>query len=229
MAAAGPLRLLVQIYVLVFGGFMQLQELFRKVTITGLLLVPGTLAHAQDAWSFPDFSATQVLESRKADVSMKIYHSGDSVRVERSGAISTLYMPSKSKVYNLTTYPDHSRQCVVMKPEQARMLPSPLELLQGSHLKRTALGTEVVEGHPCKIENVVVKRPDGGTIESKVWEAQDLRGMPVKIESHIGELTLSAVYRDIAMETPDQNLFIVPEKCTPFENMGQVVEQKTLK
>jgi len=208
---------------------MQLQELFRKVTITVLVLASGTLAHAQDALSFPDFSATQVLESRKADVSMKVYRSGDSVRVERSGAMSTLYMPSESKVYNLTTYPDHSRQCVVMKPEQARMLPSPLELLQGSDLKRTTVGTEVVEGHPCKIENVVVKRPDGKTIESKVWEAQDLKGIPVKIESHIGELTLSAVYRDISIETPDQNLFSIPEKCKPFEKMGQVVEQKTLK
>lgn len=208
---------------------MQLSELFRKVTMAVFVLVSGTLAHAQDALSFPDFSATQVLESRKADVSMKVYLSGDSVRVERSGAMSTLYMPSKSKVYNLTTYPDHSRQCVVMKPQQAKMLPSPLELLQGSDLKRTAVGTEVLEGHPCKIENVVVKRPDGKTIESKVWEAQDLRGIPVKIESHIGELTLSAVYRDIAMGTPDQNLFTVPEECTPFENMWQAVEQKTIK
>jgi hypothetical protein len=208
---------------------MQLQELFRKVTIAVLVLVSGTLVHAQDALSFPDFSATQVFESRKADISMKIYHSGGSVRVERSAAMSTLYMPSKSRVYNLTTYPDHTHQCVVMKPEQAKMLPSPLELLEGSEVKRTAAGTEVVEGHPCKVENVVVKRPDGKTVESKVWEAQDLKGIPVKIESHIGELTLSAVYRDISMETSDQDLFTIPEKCTPFEKMWQIAEQKTVK
>jgi hypothetical protein len=208
---------------------MQLPELFRKVTIAVLVLVSGALAHAQNALGFPDFSATQVFESRKADISMKIYHSGDSVRVERSAAMSTLYMPSKSRVYNLTTYPDHTHQCVVMKPEQAKMLPSPLELLEGSEVKRTAAGTEVVEGHPCKIENVLVKRPDGSTVESKVWEAQDLKGIPVKIESRIGELTLSAVYRDISMETPDQNLFTIPEKCTPFEKTWQVAEHKTIK
>jgi hypothetical protein len=74
-----------------------------------------------------------------------------------------------------------------------------------------------------------VTRPDGKTIESKVWEAQDLNGIPVKIESHIGEFTLSAIYRDISTETPDQNLFTIPEKCTPFEKMGQVAEQKTVK
>jgi len=208
---------------------MQLQELFRKVTITAFVLTSSLRAHGQGAWTFPDFSATQILESRKADISMKVYRAGDSVRLDRSGALSTLYMPSKSKVYNLTTYPDHSHQCVVMKPEQAKMLPSPLELLQGSDMKRTAAGTEVVDGHPCNIEKVVVTRPDGKTIESKVWEAQDLKGIPVKIESHIGEFTLSAVYRDISMETPDQQLFTVPEKCTPFEKMGQVVEQKIVK
>ena len=208
---------------------MQLQQLIRRVMITAFVLTSSFVAHGQSAWNFPDFSATQVLESRKADISMKVYRAGDSVRVERSQALSTLYMPSKRKVYNLTTYPDHSHQCVEMKPEQAKMLPSPLELLQGYDMTRTAEGTEVIDGHPCNIEKVVVTRPDGKTIESKVWEAQDLKGIPVKIESHIGELTLSAVYRDISMETPDQQQFTVPEKCTPFEKMGQVVEQRIVK
>src|SRR5215472_14790107 len=141
------------------GGFML--QFFRKAAIAALVLTSGAVAHGQNAWTFPDFSATQVFESRKANMSMKVYLTGSSVRVERSAAISTLYVPSDGKVYNLTTYPDRSHRCVVMKSAQARMLPSPLELLQGSEVKRTSAGAEVVEGHPCKIENVVVKRPDG--------------------------------------------------------------------
>jgi len=207
---------------------MQLIKVFYRVILVALVIVPGVLAQAQDAWSFPDFSATQVFESSKFNMSMKVYYSGSSLRLERNPAISTLYMPSESKVYNLTTYPDHSHQCVAMKPEQAKMLPSPLELLQGVQVKRTPAGTEVVEGHTCKVENVVVKRPDGKTIESKVWEAQDLKGIPVKIESHIGEITLAAVYRNISLEK-NQEMFTVPEKCTPFEKMGQVAERKTLR
>jgi len=208
---------------------MQLRTLFDKITIAILVFASGTLAHAQDVWSFPDFSATQVFESRRGNMSTKVYLSSDSVRVDRGPALSTLYMPSQRKVYNFTTYPDKSHQCVVMKPEQAKMLPSPLELLQGSHLTRTITGMEVVEGHPSRIETVVVTRPDGKTIESKVWEAQDLQGIPVRIESHIGDITLSAVYRDISIETPDRSLFLIPDKCTPFEKMGQVVEQKILR
>jgi len=196
--------------------------------IAMFVLASGAIVYGQDAWTFPDFSATQVFESRRTNMEIKIYRSGSSVRVERSAAMSTLYVPSKSKVYNLTTYPDHSHQCVVMNPDQAKMLPSPLELLQGKDLKRTPAGTEVVQGHLCNIENVVVTRPDGKTIESKVWEAQDLQGVPVKIESHLEDITLSAFYRDIALGTPDQALFTIPEKCTPIEKMGQVVEVKIL-
>jgi hypothetical protein len=208
---------------------MAFREIFSKVTIAGFVLFCGVFVHAQNSWNFPDFSATQVLESRKANMVMKVYRSGDSVRVKRSEALSTLYVPSNSRVYSLTTYPDHSHQCVVMKPGQAKMLPSPLELLQGPNVSRTDAGTETVDGHPCKVEKVVVTRSDGKKIESKVWEAQDLQGLPVKIESHVGEIILSASYRDISVGTPERELFTLPEKCTPLEKMGQVVEQKTIR
>ena len=208
---------------------MQSQRLFDKLGIITFMLAFGALAHGQNTLEFPDFSATQVFPSSKADMEMKVYRSGSSVRVERSAALSTLYVPSSSKVYNLTTYPDNSHQCVVMKPDQARMLPSPLELLEGPVVKRAPVGTEFVDGHACQVENVVVTRPDGKTVESKVWEAEDLKGIPVRIESRISGVTLTAVYRDISVNAPDHALFTIPEKCTPFENMGQVVEQTTLK
>jgi hypothetical protein len=203
---------------------------FNKVLVLGwLTFFFGGFVHAQNSFNFPDFSASQVFQSRKADITMKVYRSGSSVRVERSGALSTLYVPAKSEVYNFTVYPDHSRQCVAMKPEQAKMLPSPLELIQGKILKRTAAGSDMVEGHPVKVEAVTVAQPDGKTIESKVWEAEDLNGVPVKIESYIDGMTLRAVYRDIVMGEPDQALFTIPDRCTPFEKMFQVAEARTLK
>ena len=181
------------------------------------------------SWDFPDLTATEVIQMATFDRPMKIYRSGSSTRVERTAAWSTLYVPSTSKTYNLTTYPDGSHQCVSMKPEQARMTPSPLELLNGTKVSRTPAGTEVVEGHSCKVENVVVTRNDGKTIESKVWKADDLQGVPVKIESRVGEQKITAVYRDIVLGAPDKNLFIPPDKCTPFEKMGQVAEKVEVK
>jgi hypothetical protein len=116
-----------------------------------------------------------------------------------------------------------------MKPEQAKMLPSPLELILGRVVKRTLAGSEVVDGHPSKIEDVSVVEPDGKTVESRVWEAEDLKGIPVKIESHIDGVTLRATYRDVVIGTPDEVLFHVPDRCTPFEKMGQIAEARVLK
>jgi len=124
-------------------------------------------------WEFPDFSTTQVFQMANFGVPMKVYRAGTSVRMERSAAWSTLYTPYH--IYNLTSYPDGSKQCVVMRPEQVKLLPSPVELLNGTKVHRTLEGTDVVEGHRCKVEKVVVTRPDGKTIESKVWEAEDLK------------------------------------------------------
>jgi hypothetical protein len=125
-------------------------------------------------------------------------------------------------------YPDHSHQCVAMKPEQAKMVPSPLELILGRLVKRTPAGSEVIDGHPSKIEDVVVVEPDGKTIESRVWEADDLQGIPVKIESDLDGVTLRATYRDIAIGPPNELLFRVPDRCIPFEKMGQVAEARVL-
>jgi hypothetical protein len=207
---------------------MRLSRIIGKVAAAIVLVSPATFARAQDPgdpWDFPDFSATQVVQTGKFDMPIKIYRSGSNVRVERNAAWSTLYLPATGKIYNLTTYPDGSHQCVVMRPDQERMMPSPLELLNGTKVKRTPAGTEVVEGYTCKVENVVVTRADGKTIESKVWEAEDLKGVPVKIESQLPPRKLTAVYRDIVLGTPDKALFTPPDKCTPFEKMGQVVEK----
>ncbi len=205
---------------------MRIKDFLRAVVLTFSLV---GMTYAQDGWKFSDFSATQVFQSRRGEMAMKVYRSGSNVRLERSAAISTLYATDSSKIYNLTTYPDKSRQCVSMKPEEAKMLPSPLELIQGKVVKRVRVGSEMVEGHATKVENVSVMGRDGKIIESKVWEAEDLKGIPVKIESQIHGITLRASYRDIVIEPPDKVLFEVPNRCTPIEKMGQVAESRILK
>jgi hypothetical protein len=199
------------------------------------MLLLASRVHAQnsaeDPWKFPDYSATQVFHSAKYDISMKVYRSGSSVRVERSAAMATLYVNTSNKVYDLTVYPDGSRQCVAMRPDQAKMMPSPLELLNGTKVKRTLApaGKEVVEGHMCKVEIAQVTRADGKIIESKVWEAEDLNGVPVKIESQLPETKVTAIYRDIVWGSPDKALLAPPNKCIPYEKMGEVVEHEIVK
>ena len=190
--------------------------------------IPVQAQQPESPWDFPDFSGTQVFPTGKYDITMKVYRSGSDVRVERdaNGMAPELWITASRKAYNISVYADGKRSCEVSTPEQALMMPSPLELLFGAKVMRTPAGTEVVEGHPCKVEKVVVTRMDGKTtVESKVWEAEDLKGVPVKIESqHPGGAHLTVVYRDIVLGTPDKALFTPPDKCTPFEKMWQVAK-----
>jgi len=189
--------------------------------------IPAQAQQSESPWNFPDFSATEVYHAGNYDILMKVYRSGSNVRVERNAAQIGLWITASRKAYSIVGYPDGSRSCVVSTTEKALMMPpSPLELLFGTKVMRTPAGTEVVEGHPCKVEKVVVTRMDGKTtVESKVWEAEDLKGVPVKIESqHPGGAHLTVVYRDIVLGTPDKALFTPPDKCTPFEKMWQVAK-----
>ncbi len=202
-----------------------------QILVMVVLLSSVVVARAQDfqnPWNFPDFSAIQLLGPERRPLPMKVYWSGPSLRIETSPALADLFLPTTGNVYRLTVYPDKSRQCVVMRSDQAKMLPSPLGMLQGTKVKRTPAGRQTVEGHSCKVEHVSVTRSDGTIIESTVWEAVDLKGVPVKIESVIDHHTFTAVYRAVAIGTLDKSLFAPPDKCTPYEKMGQVVENKTI-
>lgn len=210
---------------------MRLSRTIGKAVVIAMLASSAMLASAQDSgdpWNLPDFSAIQLSPLGHRPLPMKVYRSGTTVRVDTTPVLSTLYVPSNSKVYRLTVYPDKTRQCIVMKTEQAKMLPSPLELLNGTKVKRTPVGTETVDGHSCKVEDVVVTRADGKTIESKVWEAEDLKGIPVKIVSQLEHSKLAAVYRDIVIAPQDKALLTPPDKCIPYEKMGQVAEHEVI-
>ncbi len=117
---------------------------FRKTALAGsamLSLASQVPAQkSEDPWRFPDFSATQVFQMKNYDVPMKVWRSGSSVRVEVAPVITALYVPGTGKVYKLTSYPDGSHQCVVMRPDQAKITPSPLELLNGTKVRRSSRG-----------------------------------------------------------------------------------------
>jgi hypothetical protein len=110
-----------------------------------------------------------------------------------------------------------------MKTSQVTMLPSPMQLISGAKVERTDAGTEEFEGHPCKVETVVVTAIDGKTTSLKIWEAEDLKGVPVKIavKARLGE-GLVAVYRDVKLESVSPESFSPAYKCVPLENIGQV-------
>jgi hypothetical protein len=74
---------------------------------------------------------------------------------------------------------------------------------------------ETIDGHPSKIRNyTAISKDPPATIKVKLWEAEDLKGFPVKMEIEPpskGKFTIS--YSDISLERPDPKLFVLPAIC----------------
>jgi len=191
-------------------------------------------------FNFPDFTAIQKLGATggPAPLLMKIYFSGSTVRVDLSPKIENLFVTSTGTVYRIETYPDKTSSCVSMRRDQAGST-SPLEMLQGVKVERTPAGTDEVDGHKTKVEDVVVTRADGKVMKSKVWVSDEFQGVPIKIVSEVPPLAKSgpgaktvkigALYGDIKFEKVDPALLTPPDNCKPIEKTFKVVEQKVVK
>lgn len=202
------------------------EHILRRLLTMALamLLVPGTSGQAPDAWKLPDFTAMEHLQFRgRSTAPSKIYRSGTKFRIEFAPSLASVYVPEKDRAYNLFNIDTAKPTCVEMKTNQVTMLPSPMQLISGIKVERTGAGTEEFEGHRCKVETVVATAADGKTTSLKVWEAEDLKGVPVKIavKARLGQ-GLVAVYRDIKLENVSDELFNPPYQCTPLERVGQV-------
>lgn len=192
-----------------------------KLTAILALAMPATAVNAQDPLGLPDFSATEV----KARMNWKIHHSGSKLRVEPSAATATIFVPDEDKVYNLFIAPEKT-SCVVMKTAQAQMMRSPLLLVYGPNTKRTpAAAKEVVDGHSCTVLDAVTTLPDGNRINSRIWAADDLKGVPLRIDVSFDRGAITTTYRDIVVGTPAPALFKLPAKCTPHEKTYEIAPE----
>jgi hypothetical protein len=205
------------------GSEMRLPRTIIKATAVVVLTscACAIAARAQDSGSsriFPDFSATQEMGNLPPG---KVYQSGSNFRVEEIPGFTVIYLAAAYKAYDLFS----RGNCIQVSPEKETRLPIPFQLLTGTKVERTAVGTEIVDGHNCKVENVVVTSAQGKVTQSKVWEAQDLKGAPVKIESQTQRGKVVATYHDIVLGTPDPALFKPPSPCAPEDKMYQVAPQ----
>jgi hypothetical protein len=122
-----------------------------------------------------------------------------------------LVRPDKKETYLL--YPAF-KACIVapMDPEDLAALEKPAKIL------KTPLGNEVVDGHPCVKNKVVVNQPDGITHEAIVWRAADLKGFPLIIQTTEGADTLVLHFHQVRFEKPDAKVFDLPASTDKYDD-----------
>jgi|HubBroStandDraft_1064217.scaffolds.fasta_scaffold02957_2 hypothetical protein len=75
------------------------------------------------------------------------------------------------------------------------------------------VGEETVDGHVCRVEDVIISFPKRPPAKLRFWEAEDLQGFPVKIELRTTNIHRSMEYKNVVLGPQDPTLFVYPNQC----------------
>ena len=166
--------------------------------------------------SAKQFSATVVASGaaaqRAGEMSMKVYKSGDKMRTEMPNGMGAVIIDLSQHNFYMVM----KSMCMQM-PAQSQS--NPFAQASGATIDRSPAGSDTFDGHSCKVENLTVTPRDGKPTKMKVWEAEDLKGFPVKVEIQSDKGPLTVIYRDISFDAPAASLFTHPENCQEMPSM----------
>jgi hypothetical protein len=100
---------------------------------------------------------------------------------------------------------------------------------QNFNLTTTELGKETVDGHPCVENKVVVTGNKVETQEFTVWNATDLKNLPIKIFLTKTNVEITMTFTDVSLAKPDASLFNPPASYTRYDNMQTMMQQVMMK
>ncbi len=168
--------------------------------------------------AFQQFSAT-LNGGLGRDTNRKIYRSGKLMRFD---------FPDHYRVSDLDTrsswlvYPKSCSKVPMLDPGvfpfSRKFRVEQSSTIEGKETKET------VDGHTCKIEDVVLvaEGPIPTTFKMKLYRAEDLIGFPLRIDvgnpMNHAEFTIN--YSNVSLEPPDAQLFKLPAKCPEWSLGG---------
>jgi hypothetical protein len=161
------------------------------------------------------FSATMVttgssMGSHAPQGDMKIYRLGDKIRTNVG-----------SMGYSVIDMSEHTMYMVMGQGMCMQMAPKTEQnpFAQRGSVERTPAGTDTVDGHSCKVEDVTVTSQNGTKTKMKVWEANDLQSFPVKVQVETTRGPITVMYKDVRFDAPAASLFAHPDNCRQMPSM----------
>jgi hypothetical protein len=190
----------------------------RKLHIVAIGLVITCMAmsaRAQNPFdSNKSFSATIVISGMSSKASggdAKVYRSGTKIRTTLPGGAGYTLIDTAERTTYMVMGGSMCMQMTVQGQE------NPFAQASDTTVERSSAGTDTLEGHACKVENLAVTPHSGPragqTTKMKVWEAQDLHGFPIKVETQSSHGPVTIEYKDVSLAPPDPSLFTHPDNC----------------
>lgn len=94
-----------------------------------------------------------------------------------------------------------------------------LEAAEKSKVTIEKLGEETLDGHPCVKNKVTITSATGEKQELTVWNATDLKKLPIKTIQKQGDETITTRYTRIQFARPDAKKFEPPAGAEEFKGM----------
>lgn len=187
-------------------------------SLVGLIICALALAaqNAQSPFAIANFSATVMTTTPSGQqMRQKMYKLGDKLRLDmtqRPGMFMLMLLDQQQSYMVMGP-----QRCMEMSTRAPRGRRNPFTA-QGK-VERKALGTETVDGHVCKVEEITVIPAEGQPTVMKAWEAQDLNGFPIRVEIQTERGPMQVHFTDISLNAPDAAMMAVPQGCRAMPSM----------
>lgn len=136
--------------------------------------------------------------------------------------VVTISQPGKKAAYMI--YPNLQSYIEITPPDSASAATN-----EDSKIEATGLGKETVDSHPCTKNKTVITDKQGTKHEFTVWNADDLKNFPIKIETEEQGIAMTMSYKNISFFKPEAALFNPPASYTRYDNVQEMLQQVMMK
>jgi hypothetical protein len=89
-------------------------------------------------------------------------------------------------------------------------------------MKKTELGKETIDGHPCVKSKVVMTDDQGKAQEATIWEASDMKDFPVQVQMADEGANVVIRYSNVQLAVPPASLFEPPAGYAKYASMQEL-------
>ncbi len=176
-----------------------------------MILVPGKLSYGGGQTRF-EVDISKVEGSRIPPLI------GEQLKATGMAEVVMIARPDKKLSY--VQYPGLKAFAEIPMPEGINP-----ESAKKSKVERTVLGEETLAGYACIKHQVVVTDEQGKTYEATTWNARDLRGFPVVIETSQKGSKVTLLFSDLKFGNPPSSAFEHGKDFQKYEDVRTMMRE----
>ena len=96
-------------------------------------------------------------------------------------------------------------------------------------IDRKSQGTETIENYSCEKVLNTVTAADGTKTEVLTWEAKELKGMPIKMQTEVADGKVTTLFKDIKTAKPPDSVFEPQAGYTKYGSMQEMMMSGAMK